>query len=65
MILPGMPLFADDVDARSHKGLLPDACFHRTVARGGAVKRTKYFFGARLGSGAVVALCLRGRDGGG
>ena len=44
------------MDASSHAGALPDSCFHRTAARGGgggggggtpAVKRTKFFFGAR------------------
>jgi hypothetical protein len=38
---------ADGVDAQSRAGLLPDTCYHRSVARGGALKRTKYFFGAR------------------
>ncbi|KAI3425137.1 hypothetical protein D9Q98_008908 [Chlorella vulgaris] len=38
---------SDGVDARSQQGLLPDSCYHRTVARGGNLKRSKYFFGAR------------------
>lgn len=46
----------DGVDAKSHAGLLPDTCYHRTVAHGGAVKRTKYFFGARSGGGACFLL---------
>lgn len=43
------PLPPDELDAQSHEGRLPEACFHRTVARGGGVKRTKFFFGARCG----------------
>lgn len=46
---------ADRVDAQSRAGLLPDSCYHRSVARGGALKRTKYFFGARS---AAAAACL-------
>ena len=41
------PHRADGIDAASHAGRLPPECFHRTGARGGALKRTKYFFGAR------------------
>ena len=38
---------SDELEAESHTGRLPEACIHRTAARGGGLKRTKFFFGAR------------------
>ncbi len=38
---------ADDVHAKAREGRLPSTCFHETRGRGGALKRTKFFFGAR------------------
>jgi len=38
---------ADEVHQNSEKGLYPPECFHPTVGKNGALKRTKYFFGAR------------------
>ena len=38
---------SDEVDAKARSGRLPHACFHSTYAKGGGLKRTKFFFGAR------------------
>lgn len=38
---------SDTVDQKARAGLLPDACFHTSYAKGGGLKRTKFFFGAR------------------
>jgi hypothetical protein len=40
---------ADEVHAKAAAGRLPGSCFHDTRGRGGALKRTKFFFGARCG----------------
>ena len=42
---------ADGVDERARAGCLPQACFQTTLARGGGLKRTKLFFGARCAPG--------------
>lgn len=38
---------ADQVQKMAHDDLLPKECYHDTLGRGGNLKRTKYFFGAR------------------
>lgn len=38
---------ADAVDAKARAGKLPAECWHTTLGRGGLLKRTKFFFGAR------------------
>ncbi|GMH40289.1 hypothetical protein BSKO_08193 [Bryopsis sp. KO-2023] len=38
---------ADGVHEMSLNDQLPDECFHESVGRGGNLKRTKFFFGAR------------------
>ncbi|BDA45580.1 probable RNA demethylase ALKBH5 at C-terminar half [Coccomyxa sp. Obi] len=38
---------ADGVHEKAREGRLPSSCFHETRGRGGALKRTKFFFGAR------------------
>lgn len=38
---------ADGVHEKAREGRLPSTCFHETRGRGGALKRTKFFFGAR------------------
>ncbi|CAL8470831.1 g10373 [Coccomyxa elongata] len=38
---------ADGVHEKAREGRLPPTCFHETRGRGGALKRTKFFFGAR------------------
>ena len=38
---------SDGVDARARSGLLPETCYHATSGKGGGLKRTKFFFGAR------------------
>jgi hypothetical protein len=48
------------VDERCRRGLLPDSCFHRSAARGGSLKRTKYFFGARRAQAAAQSGCMAG-----
>lgn len=45
--LRGMEGGADEVHAKAAAGRLPKQCFHETRGRGGALKRTKFFFGAR------------------
>ncbi len=42
---------SDAVDAKARAGLLPESCFHSSYAKGGSLKRTKYFFGARWACG--------------
>ena len=38
---------ADSVDSDARAGNLPLQCFHTSQSRGGNLKRTKFFFGAR------------------
>lgn len=38
---------ADEVHENSKRGCYPPECFHPTIGKNGALKRTKYFFGAR------------------
>lgn len=38
---------ADQVQRMAQDNLLPEECYHDTLGRGGNLKRTKYFFGAR------------------
>lgn len=38
---------ADGVHEKAREGRLPPTCYHETRGRGGALKRTKFFFGAR------------------
>jgi len=38
---------ADQVHENAQNGLYPDQCFHPTIGKSGALKRTKFFFGAR------------------
>lgn len=45
--LARMEAGADGVHAKAEAGRLPPTCFHETRGRGGALKRTKLFFGAR------------------
>ncbi|KAK9904144.1 hypothetical protein WJX75_005380 [Coccomyxa subellipsoidea] len=42
-----MEASADGVHAKAREGRLPQTCFHETRGRGGGLKRTKFFFGAR------------------
>lgn len=32
---------------KAREGRLPESCFHTSHAKGGGLKRTKFFFGAR------------------
>jgi hypothetical protein len=52
--LAAMEAGADGVDARARAGCLPQACFQTTLARGGGLKRTKLFFGARCAPGGYA-----------
>ena len=45
--LSGLEGRADGVDSRARAGLLPQSCHHTSLSKGGALKRTKFFFGAR------------------
>lgn len=38
---------ADQVHDNSQIGMYPPECYHPTIGKNGALKRTKYFFGAR------------------
>ena len=38
---------ADDIDRDAREGFLPEQCYHNSQNRAGALKRTKFFFGAR------------------
>ena len=38
---------ADGIDTDAREGFLPEQCFHNSQNRTGALKRTKFFFGAR------------------
>lgn len=45
--LNAIEAMADAVQEMAHNNDLPEECFHETIGRGGNLKRTKYFFGAR------------------
>ena len=38
---------ADEVQTKAMEGRLPQTCFHESRGRGGNLRRTKFFFGAR------------------
>lgn len=38
---------SDGVDKAAREGKLPQSCFHSSFGKGGTLKRTKFFFGAR------------------
>lgn len=45
--LNAIEAMADAVQEMAQNNDLPEECFHETIGRGGNLKRTKYFFGAR------------------
>ena len=52
---------ADQVDGSARAGQLPPSCFHVNCTRAGALKRTKFFFGARCACGPRMpaVACMR------
>lgn len=53
-----MEVGADVVHAKAREGRLPQTCFHETRGRGGGLKRTKFFFGARCGLHLIMRISI-------
>jgi len=52
--LSGIERGADSVAEAADRGELPAQCYHNSQTRGGGLKRTKFFFGARCEAPSIL-----------